>query len=52
METTALNTNTLPGENDLDYKYSPDEGALVFTRTLNNPGAIPAIFKFQFGATN
>jgi len=47
-----LNTTTLPGQNDLDVKYSPDEGSLVFTRVGNNQGAIPIVLKYQFGATN
>lgn len=50
LTSTQLNTNSIAGENDLDCKYSPDEGAIIFTRVLNNLGAIPIVLKFQFGA--
>lgn len=51
LTTTQLNTSVLPGQNDLDCKYSPDEGSIIFTRVQNNMGAIPIVIKFQFGAT-
>lgn len=51
MTSTQLLGNVLPGENDLDVKYSPDEGSLIFTRVLNNASAIPKIMVFQFGAS-
>lgn len=52
LTAVPLNTNTIPGQNDLDCKYSPDEGSIIFTRVQNNLGAIPIVLKFQFGAAN
>ena len=49
LTTTQVFTEVLIGENDLDVKYTPDEGSLIFTRVSNNPSAIPRIIKFQFG---
>ncbi len=43
-----LETGVLPGENDLDVKFSPSEGSIVFTRKGNNFGAQPAIYSFIF----
>lgn len=48
---TQVQSNVLPGENDLDVKFSPNEGGVIFTRVSNSISAIPAIFKFQFGAS-
>jgi len=50
LTSLQLNTEVLPGQNDLDCKYSPDEGSIIFTRVFNNSGAIPLVLKFQFGA--
>lgn len=44
-------TNVLPGENDLDVKFSPTEGGVIFTRQGNNMGAIPGVYSFQFGGS-
>ena len=49
---TALDTGAVSGKNDLDPKFSPDEGAVVFTRSSNNLTAIPEIFKFEFDGVN
>lgn len=49
LVSTQLPTEVLLGENDLDVKYSPDEGSIIFTRVFNNPSAIPRVVKFQFG---
>ncbi len=49
---TALDTDAVTGKNDLDPKFSPDEGAIVFTRSSNNATAIPEIFKFKFDGVN
>lgn len=43
-----LETNVLDGENDLDAKFSPSEGGVIFTRVKNNFGAIPAIYSIIF----
>lgn len=44
-----LITDVLPGQNDLDVKYAPSEGGVIFTRVSNNVGAVPHVYKFQFG---
>ncbi len=51
MSSMMLDTEVLPGENDLDPKFSPDEGTIIFTRAFNNIGSIPAIYKYQFGVS-
>ena len=43
-----LETDVLEGENDLDVKFSPSEGAVIFTRKRNNFGATPAIYSYIF----
>ncbi len=43
-----VETNVLLGENDLDAKFSPSEGGVIFTRVKNNFGAIPAIYSLIF----
>jgi len=48
---TQLQTSVLSGENDLDVKYAPNEGGLIYTREGNNTGAIPEVYKFQFGTS-
>ncbi len=45
---TAIDTDVVSGKNDLDPKFSPDEGAVIFTRSSNNATAIPEIFIFEF----
>lgn len=46
-----LNTNAVPGENELDARFSPSEGGVIFTRVKSNFGAIPDIFVFKFDDT-
>lgn len=43
-----VETTVLLGENDLDAKFSPSEGGVIFTRVKNNFGAIPAIYSLIF----
>ncbi len=50
--TTELATNVIVGENDLDPSFSPSEGFIIFTRTLNNTDAIPSVFTFSLDAGN
>ncbi|WP_299889235.1 carboxypeptidase regulatory-like domain-containing protein [uncultured Lacinutrix sp.] len=52
LVSTQLPSGTVSGENDLDVKYSPDEGSLIFTRVLNNISAIPIVMTYQFGVSN
>lgn len=47
-----IETDAVTGKNDLDPKFSPDEGAIIFTRTSNNVTAIPQVFKFEFDGLN
>jgi hypothetical protein len=47
-----LTTDVITGENDLDPRFSPSEGDIIFTRVDNNTGAIPAIFLFELGGNN
>ncbi|WP_452221108.1 carboxypeptidase regulatory-like domain-containing protein [Lacinutrix salivirga] len=51
LTSTQLDSDVILGENDLDPKFSPSEGALIFTRKLNFANAIPRVIKFQFGAS-
>ncbi|SRX53162.1 carboxypeptidase regulatory-like domain-containing protein [Aequorivita lipolytica] len=46
-----LDTDVVAGENDLDVKFSPSEGGVIFTRVKSNFGAIPAIYSYEFGQT-
>ncbi|WAC01814.1 hypothetical protein N7U66_18315 [Lacinutrix neustonica] len=50
LTSTQLPTNVILGDNDLDVKYSPDEGSVIFTRVSNAPLATPSVFTYQFGA--
>jgi len=50
--TTSVTTDVSQGENDLDPRFSPSEGGVIFTRILNNTSAIPAIFIRDFDDTN
>ncbi|PHR14821.1 MAG: hypothetical protein COA40_01205 [Aequorivita sp.] len=43
-----LETDVQEGENELDARFSPSEGGVIFTRVKNNFGAIPAIYSFVF----
>ena len=51
LTSTLLVTSVSSGENDLDVKYSPNEGALIFTRTSNSFNAIPRTIKYEFGVS-
>jgi Tol biopolymer transport system component len=42
---TELETDVVQGQNDYDAKFSPSEGAVIFTRSENNVGAPTFIFK-------
>lgn len=46
---TQIVTTVLPGENDLDVKFSPTEGGFIFTRVNNNISAVPGVRRYQFG---
>lgn len=39
------------GKNDLDPSFSPNEGAVVFTRVSNNATAIPEVYQVEFVTT-
>ncbi len=43
-----LNTDAVAGENELEARFSPSEGGVVFTRVNSNFGAIPNIFSLIF----
>lgn len=45
---TPINTEVLPGENDFDARFSPSEGAIIFTRSENNVGAETSVYRRQF----
>lgn len=49
---TQVITTALVGENDLDVKFTPNEGGYIFTRADSNIGAIPEIRRFQISQTN
>jgi len=43
-----LESDVQEGENELDARFSPSEGGVIFTRVKNNFGAIPAIYSLVF----
>lgn len=43
-----IGTEVELGENELDAKFSPSEGGVIFTRVKNNSGAIPYIYSLIF----
>ena len=45
---TQVETDVVNGENDYDARFSPSEGAVIFTRAPNNVGASPTVFKRSF----
>lgn len=45
---TMLATDVLPGENELDGRFSPSEGGAIFTRVKSNTNAIPDIYSMTF----
>jgi len=47
-----LATDVITGKNDLDPRFSPSEGDIIFTRVDNNAGAAPSIFLFELGGNN
>jgi hypothetical protein len=47
-----LATDVVTGENDIDPRFSPSEGDIIFTRVDSNTGAIPSIFLFELGGNN
>ena len=46
-----LETDVLEGENELDVRFSPSEGGVIFTRVKNNSNARPDIYSYTFGQT-
>ncbi|WP_452223780.1 carboxypeptidase regulatory-like domain-containing protein [Lacinutrix chionoecetis] len=49
---TQILTAVLPGQNDLDVKFAPNEGGFIFTRVSNTVNGVPGIFRYQFGQAN
>ena len=47
---SAITTEVAVGENDFDARFSPSEGAVIFTRATNNTGSTPQIYKRVFGS--
>ncbi|WP_235004633.1 carboxypeptidase regulatory-like domain-containing protein [Aequorivita antarctica] len=43
-----LETDAITGENELDTRFSPSEGGVIFTRVKNNTNAIPDIYSILF----
>ncbi len=43
-----LDTDVVAGENELDARFSPSEGGVIFTRVKSNFGAVPNIYSFTF----
>lgn len=41
---TVIETEVTTGNNDLDARYTPSEGGIIFTRVANNVGATPNVF--------
>ena len=46
-----LNTDAIEGDNELDARFSPSEGGVIFTRVKSNFGAIPDVLTFKFDDT-
>lgn len=49
---SQLQTGVIDGENDLDASFSPSEGAIIFTRSLNTLNAVPQVFRFNENTAN
>jgi len=49
--TTEVDTQKPVGTNNLDAKYSPDEGAIIYVNTSNDGISPRSILKFVFGGT-
>ncbi|PVW14517.1 carboxypeptidase regulatory-like domain-containing protein [Marixanthomonas spongiae] len=45
-----IDTDVDPGDNELQCRFSPTEGGVIFTRVGNNFGAVPDIFTKVFGS--
>lgn len=45
---TNISSGTPAGQNDLDVRFSPSEGSVIYTRVANNSGASPSIGTFEF----
>ncbi|MCB0464536.1 MAG: hypothetical protein KDC78_02515, partial [Aequorivita sp.] len=43
-----LETDVITGENDIDVRFSPSEGGVIFSRVKNNTNAIPDIYSLVF----
>lgn len=43
-----IETDVQTGENDLDVRFSPSEGEIIFTRVKNNINAIPSVYSLKF----
>ncbi len=52
MESNQVETNVILGENDLQVRYSPTEGGVIFTRRGSNLNSVPTVFSVVFGAIN
>ena len=52
MTSTEIMTDVASGQNDLDPSFSPNEGAVIFTRVSNSANATPNIYSriFEFNA--
>ncbi len=46
--TTPVETEVTTGKNDLDGRFTPSEGGVIFTRVANNIGATPGAFLRNF----
>lgn len=49
--TSEIDTQKPAGSNNLDAKYSPDEGAIIYVNTSNDGISQKDILKFVFGGT-
>ena len=49
---SMLLTDVETGENDLDPRFSPSEGDIIFARSDNNVGASSSVFIFELDGTN
>jgi len=46
-----INTGSVQGENDLQTRFNPSEGGIIYTRVKSNFGAVPDIYSYDFGQT-
>src|SRR5690554_2445872 len=47
-ELIELDTDAVEGDNEVDARFSPSEGGVIFTRVKSNFGAVPNVFSFMF----